>query len=338
MKLFLEIVVLSAMVSLWPFLLAKLDLFFTFIKEGEAKIVARGETYCKTIFALKGHRIKRNGDIEQLPPGASEPTKWFWEKYFGVSWVGLPPFQKIYSYRLRWTSYKPTGRSGEKAPEVNDETLSSVFIKDKVYFGLIQDVETIEGIPLRVEFLATLRVVNPYKAVFLISNWVETVIDRISQQGRVYIGNKTYKELQTGETSDPDQGFSGFLLHAGPGVTSLADTILETYGVKFVSCDILKQDPPDSYRETTTRAYTAQQNADALRIDAEGKAKAIELVGQAEAGVIVAKGNAEAESIRKRNEAIIEHPEAAKLVLETEVGKAQGIGNIAKSIVEALRR
>jgi len=321
------------MVLLWPYLLAKVDLFFTFVKEGEAKIIIRGERYQRTIFSLKGHQLLSDGTIK--PASGGEPRKKIWERLFGVYWIGIPPFQTVHRYFLRWTSYKPKGVDGKKAPEVNEETLNSVFIKAKVYYGLILEVETNEGIPLKVEFLAMLQVVNPYRAVFLVNSWVETVIDRISQQARVYIGQKSYSDLLTKETSNPKEGFSGFLFDETPGVTPLASIIGESYGVQVISCDILSLDPPESYRKATTAAYEASRTAEATVLAAEAEAKTITLKSTAQAGAIRAIGTAEAEAIEKRSEAFVKHPEAAKAILEAEVGKAQGIGNIAAQIAKS---
>lgn len=330
----LLLLLIGGMVLLWPYLLARLDLFFTFVREGEAKIVVRGERYQRTIFSLKGHRISSDGTIEST---SNEPRKKIWERLFGVYWVGIPPFQTIHRYFLRWTSYKPKGVDGKKAPEVNEETLSSVFIKAKVYYGLILDVETNEGVPLKIEFLTMLQVVNPYRAIFLVNSWVETVIDRISQQARVYVGQRSYADLLTKETSDPKEGFSGFLFDdTTKGVTPLASIIRQSYGVQVISCDLLSLDPPESYRKATTAAYEAERTKEATIKAAEAEAQSITLKSTAQAEAIRAIGDAEAEAIRKRSEAFVLHPKAAKAILDAEVGKAQGVGNIAAKIAEGL--
>jgi regulator of protease activity HflC (stomatin/prohibitin superfamily) len=311
----------------WPYILAHFDLFFTFVKEGEAKIVVAGESYVRTILSLSGFIVSTDGSIV---PGF--PQKSLFERWFGIYWVGIAPFRKVYAYTLRWMSYQPkAGNSGDKEPVVKTAVLDSTFVKDKVYYGQANAVETSEGLPLDIEFLVTLRVVNPRMALFLISNWVEAVIDRTTQQARVYVGKKTYKALLQRETSHPDKGFSGYMANA------LAKTIRDDYGVEFVSCDILSIEPPEQYREATTKAYTAEQNAVAITTEATALATAITVKGNAEAGVITAKGTAEAESLTKRIKAFKKAPDAAQALLTAEVGKAQGVGMIAEAIGKGLR-
>lgn len=311
----------------WPWLLANYDLFFTFVEEGQAKIVVKGESYSKTIISLIGHDIDERGNIIEAPQQEEE----WWTKQFGVYWIGVPPFSKIFNYPLRWTSYKPRGENGAKAPVVKEEILSSIYIKDKVYYGRVEDVETNEGVPLNIEILATLKVVNPYKATFLINNWVEAIIDRIAQQVRVYVGTKAYMDLVSGETSVQTMGLSGFLKDA------LAIIAEDNYGVEFVSCDILTLNPPPEYRNTTTRLYTAQREADAKVAESVAKATAIKNVGNAEASVIEAKGLAEAKSLREREKMFRKDTEAAQALLKAEVGKAQGLGAIAEAVMKAVR-
>jgi len=310
----------------WPYLLAQFDLFFTFVKEGEAKIVVAGQSYVKTILSLSGYIVARDGTIVTGTPWWKSP----FERWFGTYWVGIPPFRKIFSYQLRWTTYQPKVAGGGKEPVVRRETLRSTFVKDKVYYGKADNVETDEGLPLEVEFLVTLRVVNPYKAIFLISNWVETVIDRTTQQARVYIGTKTYQQLLQEETFEPSKGFSGYM------ATALEQVILDAYGVRFVSCDILSIDPPVSYRETTTRLYTAQRNAEAIVTQAEAEATATKVKGYAEAVAITAKGQAEATALETRVAAFKKGPAAAKALLNAEVGKAQGVGPVFEAIGKGL--
>ena len=308
----------------WPYFLANLDLFFTLVKEGEAKIIIAGQSYVRTIVSLAGHEVNQSGDIV---PSTTVRQKSLFERWYGAFWIGLPPARKIFQYNLRWMSYQPKATGdGEKEPVVKTGILKSTFVKDKVYYGVAKGVETNEGLPLTVEFLITLRVVNPYKAIFLISNWVEAIIDRATQQVRVYVGTKTYKELLTLETSTPTQGFSGYL------EVALARTILDAYGVKFVSCDILSVDPPPEYRQVTTRAYTATQNATTITTEATAKATAISSIGNAEAGIITAKGQAEANSLKSRIEQFKENPEAAKALLNADVGRALSIKTIAEAI------
>lgn len=314
----------------WPWLLAQFDLFFTFVKEGEAKIVVAGESYVRTILSLKGYVVGDKGTI--IPENQNHrQRKGIFVRWFGVYWIGIAPFRKVFGYELRWMTYEPLDDgSGKKEPVVKKKWLFSTFVKDKIYYGRIEGVETREGVPLKVEFLTTLKVTNPYKAIFLISNWVEAVIDRTTQQARVYIGTKTYLELLQEETFEPSEGFSGHMARA------LEQTIRNAYGVEFVSCDILSIDPGEGYREATTKLYKAQREAETITTTAEAQATATKVKGFAEATAIAAKGQAEATALNLRIEAFKKGPAASKALLTADVGRAQSVGSIAKAIGKGL--
>lgn len=311
----------------WPPFLAKHDKFLTYVKEGEAKIVVVGESYVQTLLSLNGHVV---GDDEYII--AANQEKGFLREWFGVYFMGINPYRKIHTYGLRWVAYQPKadGSGGKEPVTKNAVALSSTFVKDKVYYGKASGVETKEGLPLTVEFLVTLKVVSPYKAIFLISNWVEAAIDRTTQQVRVYIGTKGYRELVEKETSKPIEGFSGYIAEA------LGEVFRKDYGIQFVSCDILSIDPPESYREITTTAYTAEQNATAVTTKAKADATAIKAKGDAEAHVIKEKGLAEALSLEIRIEAAQKNPKASEILLTTEAAKALSVANLAEAIGKGL--
>lgn len=314
---------LGIIAILLPYPLATADLFFTFVEEGEAKIIVAGKSYRKTILSLTGHKINENDDGNKKKDYISEdetpPKKPFFERWYGAYWVGIPPFRKIHTYSLRWVSYKPKDDNGLKKPEVSKEILDRTFVKDKVYYGRAEEVETEEGVPLSVEFLVTLKVVSPYRAIFLISNWVETVIDRTTQQVRVYIGTKKYSDLIRNEKSDPKVGFSGHMKDA------LEKTIHDDYGVKFVSCDILSINPPAELRKTTLEVYTADKEGEAVKISAKAEAEAIEHIGRAKA-----------QALKDQALAFNENAEATQSILNAEVGKALGLGEIANTLAKEL--
>lgn len=317
-ELFGALVGLLVLAPIAPYVLACLNVGFTFVREGEAKFVMKGDSYVRTILSLKGHTLDQEGNIVKGDPPEPQGLKrrfltWV-ERAYGAYWVGVPFFRRLHRYQLRWMAYEPAEEGGEKRPVVKSRDLDSTFAKDKLYYGKALSVETEERLPIDVEFLITLRVVNPYLAIFTVANWIEAIIDRTTQQVRVYVGGKTYQKLIEGEKYKLQQGFSGHMQKA------LAKTARDLYGVEFVSCDILSLNPPKEFRDLTLKTYEATQKGEATKTEAEAKAYAIEKVGKAEA-----------QSLRDRAKAFEDHPEASKAQLDAEVGKATGI----KAIVSA---
>ncbi len=307
---------------LWAYLLAPTNLFFTFVNEGTAKVVMRGGKFQRVIIALKGHYLNDNGDV--VKSGDPEKLRWF-ERISGAYWVGIPPFFRVHTYGFLWTTLSKEEVGGEiveKPKQREEKEMDNVFIKDRVYLGYIFSAETKEGMPVDIRYLITLRVVNPYKALFLVHRWLEATLDLVSQSGRQYVGRRTYQQLISKETADPKKGFSG-------GISTLENQILKNYGVFFVKAEIHSVEPAgtaaEKYREASIRAYLAETIKNATITEAEGEARK---------NVLIGKSKAEAQQFQ--NDVYKKSPEATRASYDAQVGIAQGIRSIAASIAQAL--
>lgn len=317
------VVVAVAGLPLWAWLLANFDICFTFVEEGTAKAVMRGKEFHKFLLQSKGMRFADDGswDIIPLAPRERAPKNRWFERLSGARWMGLWPFFQLYRYNFKWTVSKQRQESGEikVVPLYRDENVDSIFIRDAVYYGKVQAAETTDNTPVDVEYLLTIRIINPYQALFRVHRWLEAVLDLTSQRGRQYVGTRSYKQLVAEEKAQQSAGFSG-------GIKSLRGHLSANFGVMFVYADIASIEfsgatTHDKYVEASTAAYLADAKAVEIVKTAEADAKAIEL-----------RGKAEAEALGARMEQYQNNPEAAQATINGDVGKALGLDRIAKAL------
>lgn len=311
----------------WAWVFAHLNIGWTFVEEGTAKIVMLGANFYRVLPQMAGHVVnKKTWEIEE---GSIHPLNplgwialWFGGGIVGAKWVGIPPFFSIHNYSFRWaTVVREAGTAGQVSdrPLHREKEVDQIFLKDAVYYGKIVEAETSEKLPVDVEYLLTVRIVNPYKALFKVHRWLDATLDLVAQRGRQYIGTKTYADLISKEEDKVSVGFSG-------GVAKLKKQLKKEYGVLFVRADILSVGFSGTAREEYQRASTASYTA-------EAKAVAVEREARAKALATKVQGQAEAEAIKARNEAFADNPVAAQAILNAEVGKAQSIGSIAGAIL-----
>jgi hypothetical protein len=326
---------LFILVLLSPFAvygLAYFNLFFTFPEEGRGMAVMQSKKFHNFIIKLAGHKINpKTWDIVELEEGETEQDRLNWlekqiENRTGARWIGIPPFRNIYSYPFEWATVRrrANGSGGEsiiEAPNHKVETSSHFLVGDSVYYGKIIAAETKENLKVDVEYLLTLRIVNPYKALFLVHRWLDAILDLASQAGRRYIGTRLFSELVSKEGTSQEEGFSA-------GIKGLTELMLENYGIKFVYTEILSVglsgDMARQHEEATIAGYLADSKATAVKTAAKAEGKAIKKIGEARAA-----------AIESQRQAIEASPEAAKLVYDLE--KAKQFGGLGSLIENATR-
>ncbi|HPN89290.1 MAG TPA: SPFH domain-containing protein [Candidatus Paceibacterota bacterium] len=336
---FFLMLILAAITSpLWLFWLANSPRLahispFTTIRDGEAKVVMRGDSFRRVIGRKEGCDIVTPENKEHYPgtkvwsvvqrnPDAPKREPFF-QKHLGLYWVGIPPFQKLYHYTFGWVTYKAPEGETDPRPVKRNEELFHIFIKDALYWGTLKEAETFDKMPVDVGFLITLRVTNVYDALFQVHRYLDAILDLVRQQGRQYVGTKTYEELVQEEGDEDDEGFSG-------GVYMLRERVSEEYGVQIVRAGILSIDPAGSaaaqYREASTAAYLAEAKKIATVTAAEGEARSIELVG-----------NAREQALNAQIRAYDQSPQAAQATLNAEAARAMGIEHVARAVTAGIR-
>jgi hypothetical protein len=309
-------------VVLSPYLaraLAKHNLFFTLIKEGEGKVFLRNQAFEKAVIRYKGFRLDGRWNViesnrrEQLTQKEAKAKgsawdgrkrrkedKW-WNKFFGggLAYVGIWPFDTVHTYKFRWEAQK------EGKPVAHDELLDYVFVKSSVYYTKLEGAETFGMVPLDIGLNLTIRVTNPYRALFRAHQWLEFAVSRLAPYIRQYIPatKKEFKELigvQQGPDSElfkflgtskekftveqkrqlREQGHSEREIEdmelAGKGILWVLREIygVDIQGIEFASITTVGKE----YETAAAKEWSAEQEKKQKVILAEGEAQAIDTI------------------------------------------------------------
>lgn len=240
------------------------NLFFTFVPEGRAKIVVRGDAIRKILIQWKGHILTDDWDVVE------QPTK---RRFFGgLRIYGWWPLDDIYIYDFSWTNVREDG----EIQRHEKETIDYILLKDDVYWAKVEKAEDQKLLPLDIELVLTVRALNPYKALFQVENWLETVINRTEPAVRDRITEDTYenwivkpKDLADSIVSDLE-------------TKELLKEFKERYGVDLRAIEVKEIDPGKDYRDATLAKYLAEREKDKILVQAEAERERIKKVAQGE--------------------------------------------------------
>ena len=265
------------MLLLVYFYLAPNNYFFTFVNEATSKIIVKAGKFEKAFIQWKRHTLDENWNIvsedtwvkdgKVVAEGTVGAKKYKepWHPFGGLRYYGLWPIKDVYTYYFAWTGVTQEGEI-DIHPK---EKLDYILLRDDVYWfaALEQETKEPELLPVDVEILLTIRVVNPYKALFAIENWLETVINRVKPITRDCIGKYFYDELisRKGRIGDEIQGLAE--------EAKVLDDFLNRYGVEIRKIELKDVNPTakptTALREATLKKFLAEQEKKAIIVMAE---------------------------------------------------------------------
>ncbi|MDD2913619.1 MAG: SPFH domain-containing protein [Candidatus Pacebacteria bacterium] len=245
------------------FFLAPNNLFFTFVNEGTAKVIVKADKFEKALIQWEGRTFSYfdSGDDKWNVKEGSES-----HLFGGLRFYGFWPLWDIYGYGFEWSGINQQ----EKVVYHPKRTLDYVLLKEDVYWAGLDRAEDKNLLPLKVELKLTVKIINPYRALFRVQNWLETLINRLKPEVRNFITQKEYGEWIT-EISN--MGDDIFTLCAG-----ILDEFEKEYGIKVRKIQIKELDPPPEYRENTLAPYLAEMRKRATVIDADAEVERIKRV------------------------------------------------------------
>lgn len=352
---------LAAGIALFLFGFAKRDIFFTIIEPGKAKIVMRNGIYVRTIFNFPGYgmsRYKRSSNYQGIYEIQALIKKRLeeWKKtqgdneiqgddlrdmketiesevrneyleqdsgLFGFRWVGIPPFQSIYHYRLRWSEiWRNVGElSKETEKEKNgvivadrllqrSEETSQFYLKETPYGLILSQAEDKDNIAVDVILFVVAAIRNPSKAAFQVANWWTAVSDILVAEIRPMVSQLSWENLKDidgnlldfhkdsakaqnlmARSSNKIETANDKIFDDGgffDQVRQLVRKMDEDWGVEILSIRIDDVALPKEIASAATKQYVAKQEAHAVVAKAEGDATAISMVAAAEAGRVTA--------------------------------------------------
>jgi len=323
-------------------------------KEGTIQAIMNGNAFNRFVMVYSGHIFK--GDAKEnkklslpdderweiIPDKKLKKNRW---NIFGWRLVGIPFAQNVYQYKLSWREMQQDGKESKVVARTNEPT-NFAFATRFPYSMVLSDGETHgkdgEIIPVTLEYMAIIKITNPYKALFMNEDWPQIVEGILNEIAKDYAASKTYEELIKEQTSGHEKGgFSdrilciqknedaeGHIPEDGPGPgKSIKTWVSETYGVTIENAYLLEIDPLEEYRELTQKRTVAVIAADVLRTEADGKAYAIETIADAEAYATRKSGEADADAFKALATAANAHKDGANILRLHTLTKVGGDGN-----------
>jgi len=262
--------------------LAERNLFFTIADEGTAKAVIVNGKFDRFIMSFMGREftdvvvendIATRWDIGEADDVEEHRAALPFMR--GIQWIGFPPFNDIHQYKFTWSSLEEVpNEKGElvKRPVQNSKRIDYVLVQSDIYVTRLEEAECKDKIPLNGNIIFAAKVVNPYKALYRIERWLESVENLLTARMREYFGAHHYEELIELASNIAGDDSSELMEQ----FQSLIDFIKDKYGVLISSIRISTIDPGSALAEefirATTKVYVAEQQAAADKVAGEGLA------------------------------------------------------------------
>jgi hypothetical protein len=283
--------------------MGKEHFLFTLVEERTGQVIERYGKFRKAVMSVSGWKFRGNrerileaggqlADFEsKLYPGDPDP----WDivpdpvsdhiRRFpsslmgGIHLLGIPFIDQVKGYKQIWTSREEKPElSGEIAYvyKTVEKTLFAVLLlQEDVYYIQISNAEDKNGLNLKIRLAITATALNLVKATYGVTHWLEALENQLGAEVVKWTREYAYKEINTvtGKATAED-----FLSHSW-----IARRILVEYGVDIRLIQIDNVDPPENYRDLTLAVYMADQKAQAIVREGEGKrdARILEAEGEA---------------------------------------------------------
>lgn len=246
--------------------LAPRNYFFTFVQEGTVKIIVKGGQVSNILINTAGYTLNRSWDIVQ---------GWEFHLFGGLRFYGIWPIYDVYVYEFSWTSVAESGELRKHVKELLDYALT----RFAVYYAIVEDIVDSDLLPLKVELLLTIRIVNPYRALFAVQDWLKVVVNRLAPVVRGVVNNVSYERLVTAPDTSATEEVQKAVQTAAQG---LCQTFAGEYGVEVVAIEVRDIIPANKdILDIALKKTVAKREADAAVEVAKGRAKAIRIENNA---------------------------------------------------------
>jgi hypothetical protein len=320
--------------------LAKTKMYFTAPKEGTAEFVMKGNASDRVIVVWEGRRARGipllrpenpadptspvkavpyseydiideattpNDEKASLPGFAYYLNPLHWMEPFGIYWASPNPFYHIYRYDFVWTEEEqdaqgniiPRARRATKEAGTEGQT-PYIRLNDANYFFFVNNVKTKGNVPLKFTLLVTLRIKNPYKALFLGEDWLLRTGGAISDMTIRYAGALEYEEVNAsapakltfmvgGKSRKRSYTLEQLILMLGDGEIDdfTGHDLLTDYGVEIValkrsSFTFADATAEQAFSDAAAKRYVGKQEGLADQDKAVGEAAAVRTRADAE--------------------------------------------------------
>jgi len=267
--------------------LAPKNIFFTFMKEGTARIVVTGDgAVSKVLIQWKDHVLDSEGNVV-FKKQIFNIIRYL---FGGLRYVGLWPLKKIYYYYFSWTAVTQSeeGKKGEKHHE--KEKLFHILLKNDMYHLKVSGLETLDRTTgAAAEFYFTFRVVNPYKALFVIQDWLSTVLSLCTGAINRVFPTKTLADWANNQNQIPPAVMEKLEEKRGPNkeTQSLRDEFYKDYGIEIKEEVALKNlELPEQYKKLISAPVEADLKRQETVITADATRQKTSLEGKGKADAV----------------------------------------------------
>jgi regulator of protease activity HflC (stomatin/prohibitin superfamily) len=248
---------------------ARHNIIWTIVREGAAKGILKFGKLSRIVMAYQGYGLTPEWKVE---PGESKKS--------GLRLVGIPFVHSVYKYEFRWTSFEQTEEGGklvQKAIAHKGEILDYILVQDDVYYTFIREAETSDMVPVDVDLLLTIRIINPYLALFRVQNWLEATQNQLKPVLRGYIANKKFSELIT-RKEGAKRELEELLIKAVEATDADTDETLGNYlerhyGVRIKKVGLVRIDPAGErgkiYQEAASQKWEADRERERIQTIAD---------------------------------------------------------------------
>ncbi len=274
------------------------------LHEEEPLVTLKKSTIKKSSLShIEGHESALRTFLDRHLPG-------------GMRWVGLPFIYSIYQYNFRWSvlrERKPGNEEGlvdEPRQLANGKWVASfskrldyLYLRDAAYCYELRGAETKELMAVDLYLVSTIRVVNPYRAMFVIHDWLEATMDLIRPSVRNWVKDHNYEQV-VGKPETTQRENDILLKETGEPqkskveVESIGQYLERAYGVRVKRIAFDDVIPPKDYATAAEKRVAAEQQKIMIATLAQGEAAKITTIAAADAERIVAIAKAEAEATK----------------------------------------
>ncbi len=241
-----------------------------------------------------GHWYTLREEFARQLCDANRPT--FIERWFGVTWVGLPPY-KVFKYQFRWIKYAQKKVAPGEPPSdqiimgPRDELVDSLYFNYPVYGFVLSDLDTgvseamkaagemPERIGVILNLVVETQTKNPQKTLFRTAglssagDWLSAISRAIRHDARGWVGQTDYDTL-TREKDEIQRLLEKTRKKVNKGVRVDGRWVsaIETYGQEIVKIELVNVDLKDqSLQAAINSVFTAEQTRRARDKEAAGR-------------------------------------------------------------------
>ena len=309
--------------------LAENNILLTFAREGEAKpIMGSGDSgFQKFLFQYRGHYLDKEWNVIEESGDNNNKTK---NKFLslinffglsGVKYLGIPFMQTLHTYTFRWNSLRQTADSttqdnGGIYFTPHDEQLQHILLQQDIYYARVEGAEDNKMVPLNLDATIKVKIVNPYKALFRVQEWLEMVWGLVIPALRRYASTQDWEILVKNRAEKGSEYYE--MLKSEGTIRDIKDN----YGVDIMEFQFIRISPAGEraimYEEAATKEYIATQEAKRIQILAAAEKNRIKTVyGQieehAELGQLIRRLEALEKAAEGQSNTILSFPDLAAI-------------------------